>query len=83
MSIANVQAFLQQTSTDLNLLAQVRAARGANPTITANNVVAIAAAAGFAFTSTEYSTEVDNEVTQVYQLLRAVPHFVLLAPTIP
>ena len=83
MSTANVQAFLQQTSANLDLLAKVRAARGATPTITANNIVAIATAAGFTFTSTEYTTEVDNEVTTVYQLLRAVPHFVLLAPTLP
>jgi predicted ribosomally synthesized peptide with nif11-like leader len=78
MSVANVQAFLDRTASDLDLLAKVRAARGADVNATAANVVSIAAAAGFSFTASEYQTEVQGEVATVYQMLRAVPHLILL-----
>src|SRR5436309_12192354 len=74
MSTENVQKFLDRSSTDQALLAKVRAARGADSATTASNVATLAGTIGLTFTADEYIKEVENEVSSIFQLHRAITH---------
>jgi hypothetical protein len=69
------------SATDLDVLAQVQAAHGADPATTAANIVELASAFGFDFTAAEYQNEVESEIATILKLHRAVPHHILLTVT--
>lgn len=78
MSKDNVRAFMDRSSTDLDLRKKCHDSLGVNADTTATNIANVAATAGLAFSADEYKQVVDEDYKTLFVLHRVIIHAQLL-----